>query len=290
MMKFGTYYAYWEREWDADYVKYCEKVAKLGFDVLEIAMGGLVEKSPQEMKDIKQAAADNGIRLTGGIGLPAVYNRTSSDPAVRQRGYDYILRIFEAMDKTDVRKIGGNYYSHWPVDYTQPVDKAKEWDLAVKGIQEISGPAADYGITLMIEILNRFEHFLLNDAKEGVAFVKEVNKPNVKVMLDSFHMNIEEDNIAEAIRYTGDYLGHFHVGENNRKVPGKGSMPWEDMGKALRDIGYEGDVVMEPFVMEGGQVGSDIKVWRDLSSHADEAKLDQDIAESLVFLKKKFLG
>lgn len=289
-MKFGTYYAYWEKQWDADYVKYVKKAAKLGFDVLEVAMGGLVEKSDQELKDLKQAAVDNGIRLTGGIGLPIQYNRASEDENVRKRGYDYLIRIFNAMDKADIRKIGGNYYSYWPADYSQLVNKPKAWELAVKGIQEISGPAADRGITLMMEVLNRFEQYLLNSAQEGLDFVKEVDRENVKVMLDCFHMNIEEDNIADAIRLTKGYLGHFHIGENNRKVPGKGSMPWDEMGKALRDIGYDGDVVMEPFVMMGGQVGSDIKVWRDLSGGADEAKLDRDIEESLLFVRKKFLS
>ena len=112
--------------------------------------------------------------------------------------------------------------------------------------------------------------------------------PNVKVMLDCFHMNIEEDSMGGAIRYAGDHLGHFHIGETNRKVPGKGRMPWDEMAQALRDIHYQGYVVMEPFVKMGGGVGSDIKIWRDLSDGADEAQLDADIAESARFVRSKF--
>ena len=113
-------------------------------------------------------------------------------------------------------------------------------------------------------MLNRFENHVLNTAEEGVAFVREVGKPNVKVHLDTFHMNIEEDSFGEAIRTAGPLLGHFHTGENNRRVPGKGRLPWHEIGTALREIGYDGAVVMEPFVKMGGGVGSDIKVWRDL--------------------------
>jgi D-psicose/D-tagatose/L-ribulose 3-epimerase len=139
-----------------------------------------------------------------------------------------------------------------------------------------------------MEVVNRFEHFLLNDAKEAVQYVKDVGRPNVKVMLDCFHMSIEEDSMGDAIRTADKYLGHFHIGETNRKVPGKGRMPWDEMAQALRDINYQGYVVMEPFVKMGGGVGSDIKVWRDLSDGADEAQLDADIAESARFVRSKF--
>ena len=97
------------------------------------------------------------------------------------------------------------------------------------------------------------------------------------------------DNISDAIECAGDYLGYMHVGESNRKVPGKGHLPWKEIGIALKKIGFDGNIVMEPFVKMGGQVGSDIKVWRDLSDGADEIKLDKDIKESLIFLKNKFL-
>ena len=132
-------------------------------------------------------------------------------------------------------------------------------------------------------MLNRFENHVLNTAEEGVAFVREVGKHNVKVMLDTFHMNIEEDSFGKAIRIAGPLLGHFHTGENNRRVPGKGGLPWHEIGTALREIGYSGAVVMEPFVKMGGQVGSDIRVWRDLSDNADEAQMDEAARQALAF-------
>jgi D-psicose/D-tagatose/L-ribulose 3-epimerase len=134
----------------------------------------------------------------------------------------------------------------------------------------------------------RFETILLNTCEEAMQYCSDVGVNSVKVHLDTFHMNIEEDSIPNAIRLAGDRLGHLHVGEGNRKLPGKGSMPWEEIGKALRDIGYDKAVVMEPFVKPGGQVGKDIKVWRDLSGGADAETMDREIKDSLAFLKREF--
>ena len=153
----------------------------------------------------------------------------------------------------------------------------------MENVYEIAKVAEDCGVNFCLEVLNRFENHMLNTAEEGVEFVKQVGHPSVKVMLDTFHMNIEEESIGGAIRTAGPYLGHFHTGECNRMVPGKGRIPWREVGEALRGIGYCGGVVMEPFVRMGGTVGSDIKVWRDISHGAAEDKLDEDARESLNF-------
>jgi len=116
-----------------------------------------------------------------------------------------------------------------------------------------------------------------------VRFVKEVGCPNVEVMLDTFHMNIEEQSIAGAIRHAGSLLGHFHTGECNRMVPGQGRMPWREIGEALRDIGYQGYVVMEPFINRGGQIGRDIHVWRDIKPDITDEKMDEDAKNAVEF-------
>ena len=96
-------------------------------------------------------------------------------------------------------------------------------------------------------------------------------------------MNIEETSIAGAIRTAGSLLGHLHTGECNRMVPGKGRTPWREIGEALRDIQYDGTVVMEPFVAMGGQVGKDIHIWHDISRGATEAQLDKDAQDAVTF-------
>ncbi|MCZ7482694.1 MULTISPECIES: sugar phosphate isomerase/epimerase family protein [Rhizobium/Agrobacterium group] len=282
-MKHGIYYSYWEHEWSAKFGPYIEKVAKLGFDIIEVAAHHINEYSDAELAAIKQSAKDNGIILTAGIGPSKSKNLSSEDAAVRAAGKAFFERTLTNVAKLDIRTIGGALHSYWPIDYSQPVDKPGDYARGVEGIHGIADFANDLGINLCIEVLNRFENHVLNTAAEGVAFVKDVGKNNVKVMLDTFHMNIEEDSFGEAIRTAGPLLGHFHTGESNRRVPGKGRMPWQEIGLALRDINYTGAVVMEPFVKTGGTIGSDIKVWRDLSNGADVARMDEDARNSLAF-------
>lgn len=281
-MKHGIYYAYWEKECAADYRRYVDKVAGLGFDILEIGAAPLPDYTEQEVKELRKCAHAGGITLTAGYGPTYSHNIGSSDENVREEALEWYQRLFYVMAKLDIHLIGGALYSYWPVDFSA-VNKTEDWKWSVEGIQKLSPLAAQYGIQLGMEVLNRFESHLLNTAEEGTAFVKEVGMENVKVMLDTFHMNIEEVSFGDAIRHAGGLLGHFHTGECNRMVPGKGRIPWREIGDALREIGYDQTVVMEPFVSMGGQVGSDIKVWRDISRGACEAELDADAKRALEF-------
>jgi D-psicose/D-tagatose/L-ribulose 3-epimerase len=284
-MKFGIYYPYWEHEWSGDCLKYVEKIAKLGFDIIEIAALPVSGYSQAQLDEIARCARDNNIAITAGIGPSPKKNLASADPAIRKAGRAFFEKTLTNLAKLDVHVICGALYSYWPIDYSKPVDKAGDRARGLEGISGIADFAANCGVNLCLEVLNRFENHVLNTAEEAVAFVREVGKPNVKVHLDTFHMNIEEDSFGDAIRATGPLLGHLHVGENNRRVPGKGMLPWHEIGTALRQIGYDGAVVMEPFVTMGGGIGSDIKVWRDLSENADEAKLDDDARRSLAFCR-----
>lgn len=289
-MRYGIYYAFWEHEWIGDYRFYIEKVAGLGFDVLEIAAHRLTTYSEKDIGEIRTCAAHNGIVLTGGLGPTIDRNLSSADQGVRARGKKYFEDTLKLLAKMDVHILGGALYSYWPIDYSKKVDKAGDWARGVDGMHDIAPIAGDLGVTLCLEVLNRYENHVLNSAEEGVRFVKQVDRPNVKLMLDTFHMNIEEDSFGQAIRNAGPLLGHFHIGECNRKVPGKGRMPWREVGEALRDINYDGNVVMEPFVMMGGLVGEQIRVWRDLSDGNDEAAMDRDARESLRFCRYVFEG
>lgn len=287
-MKYGIYYAYWERQWEADYFKYIEKVAKLGFDILEIAATPLPSYSTETLRALCDCAKANGVTLTVGHGPSASQNLGSADPIIRKNAVAFFTDILKRMEILDAHTIGGALYSYWPVDYTKPIDKAGDWARSVEGVRAVSKVAAECGVDYCLEVLNRFEGYLLNTAEEAVQFVKDVDEPRAKVMLDSFHMNIEEDSLGGAIRTAGEHLGHFHIGECNRRVPGAGRMPWGEISDALDDIGYNGTVVMEPFVCMGGKVGSDIKVWRDMSNGATEAQLDEDARRSVEFCRLMF--
>lgn len=287
-MKHGIYYAYWEKEWRGDYLYYIDKTARLGFDILELAASPFPEYDAQTIRTLRNAAKANGITLTAGHGPAANQNVASADPAVRANALAFYEKVFDVMAELDIKMIGGGLYSYWPVDYSKPIDKAGDWERSVEGVSRMAEMAAQRDITLGMEVLNRFEGYILNSAEEGVKFVKQVNKDNVKVMLDTFHMNIEETSFCDAIRTAGKYLGHFHTGEANRLCPGQGRLPWQEIGEALREIGYDGGVVMEPFVQTGGTVGSDIKVWREMIPDLSEAHLDADAKAALEFQRKVF--
>lgn len=281
-MKHGIYYAYWEKEWAASYEYYVDKAARLGFDILEIGATPLPEYTKDQIQSLRKCAESNGICLTAGYGPCYEHNMGAAEPEVVKGAAEWYKRLFDVMAQLDIHLIGGALYSYWPVNF-DTANKTEDWKRSVEGMQALAPIARQYGITLGMEVLNRFENHILNTAEEGVAFVKEVGEENVKVMLDTFHMNIEETSIADAIRTAGSLLGHFHTGECNRMVPGKGRTPWREIGEALRDIRYDGTVVMEPFVNMGGQVGKDIHVWRDISHGATEAQLDQDAHDAVVF-------
>ena len=271
-MKYGIYYAYWEKEWGGEFIPYVKKCSGLGFDILEVATGAFWREDDAFFRELGQAAKDYGMRLTGGYGPRPEHNLASKDAA--------------AVELAGTDRLGGALYSYWPVDFKAPIDKPGDTDRSIRRMQRLADMAADYGIALNMESLNRFEGYMINECYECVGYVKAVDKPNVKVMLDTFHMNIEEDSIPDAIRLAGSLLGHFHVGEANRRPPRPGTrMDWAEIGKALEQIHYRGDVVMEPFVTMGGQVGKDISIWRDLSHGATEAELDREAAQSVAYLR-----
>lgn len=289
-MKYGIYFAYWAKEWDADYKRYIDRAARLGFDILEISCASLKHTyvTDQQLYDLKEYAKSKNIMLTAGYGPAPEENLGSADPAVQKHALAFFTDILHKLQKLDITVCGGGLYSYWPVDYTKPIDKAGDLDRSIRNMRELAKVAEDCNVTLGMEVLNRFEGYLLNSCEEAVAYVDAVGSDHVRVMLDTFHMNIEENNIGDAIRRAGSRLGHFHLGEQNRLVPGKGSLPWNEIGQALRDIDYRGYAVMEPFVLPGGGIGSDIKVWRNMITDCSEEAMDRDAAGALSFVKHVF--
>lgn len=285
-MKYGIYYAYWEKEWGGQFVPYVEKCARLGFDILEVATGAFYLENDAFFRELGNAAKQNGIRLTGGYGPRPEHNLASKDSAAVEKAFAFYADMFRKMELAGIDRLGGALYSYWPVDFHAPMDKPGDTVRSIERMKHLADMAADHGITLGMESLNRFEGYMINECYECVDYVKAVGKPNVKVMLDTFHMNIEEDSMIDAIHLAGSLLGHFHVGEANRRPPRPGGrIDWAAIGQALKDIDYQGDIVMEPFVTMGGQVGKDISIWRDLSHGASEAELDKDAADSVAYLR-----
>ena len=283
--KIGIFYAYWENSWDTDFFPYIRKVKKLGFDQLEIQAAAVTRLDAKKRRELKEEADEVGIDLSYGIGLTADYDVSSLDEQTRRRGVAFMKEILKAVSSIDGKMISGTVHSHWPAIPPQGLmDKQPVWEQSIKSMTELVKVAEDHDVILNVEVINRFEQFLLNTSKEALSYVEQVNSPSCRILLDTFHMNIEEDSIEEAIKCCGPYLSALHIGETNRKPPGCGRMPWQEIKKALDEIDFTGPLVMEPFIRPGGQVGRDISVWRDLMPGAD---LDEEAAKAVRFVRKE---
>lgn len=287
-MEYGIYYAYWGSEWGEDPLRYIKKVKDLGFDILEVACGSFEEKPLSYFEDLRAEADKYDVILTGGYGPIPEHNICSEKKDTVENAFAFYKDIFPKMKVAGIESIGGALYSYWPVDYNKKIDKEADYVRSVTKMKKLADLAAKDNITLLMESLNRFEGYLINTSKEAIDYVKKVNKENVKVLLDTFHMNIEENNMSEAIKEAGSYLGELHIGEANRRPPLEGGLDWEEIGHVLNEIGFSGNVVMEPFVKPGGQIGKDIKIWRNIVNDVSERNLDLMVGKSLQFIKEKF--
>jgi len=289
MNKLGIFMNFWENDLNADHAKYIRKAAKIGFDVLEFQAQPLLEMEDDKLKDLKKLADDVGIELTYSLGLDRRYDVSSPDESVRLGGVDYLKRIVEQIGKMQGTLLSGVSYAGWGTpDYVMN-DKRPLWDNSIRSMREIINTAEDNGVTYCVEAVNRFETCLINTAEEALRYTDEIDSKNIGVLLDTYHMNIEENSIGDAIRLVGDRLTSFHTGENNRTAPGRGHLDWDEIFGALRDIGYQNRIISEPFVMQGGEVGRDIKVFRDLIDNPCEERIDKE-AEYLLNFERKMLA
>jgi D-psicose/D-tagatose/L-ribulose 3-epimerase len=282
MNKIGIFYAYWSRDWDVDFIPYLDKAANLGFDILEVNAGTLPVMSPGQRAALRKAAADRGLTLTSCVGLVKKYDISSEDAATQKNGVAFLRQIAAAAADADVRSVSGILYSYWPASIDKPEEKPRYVERSVRNMREAIKAAEDHGVVFNVEVVNRFEQFMLNTCDEALEYVARVGSPNLKILLDTYHMNIEEDDMCDAIERAGSKLGQLHIGESNRKPPSHGHMPWLDIGRTLRKMHFEGPVVMEPFLIPGGEVGRDIKIWRDIMPGCD---VDAEAKRALDFMR-----
>ena len=286
MNKLGIFMNFWEKNWDADHRKYIKKAAELGFDILEFQAQPLLEMSDDKIRSLKALADEVGIELTYSLGLDRAYDVSSLDESIRKGGVTYLQNIIKKMHVGGGTLLSGVSYAGWGTPDNFVGDKRPYWEQSIKSMLEIIKAAEECGVTYCVEAVNRFETCLINTAEEALAYTEEIDSPNIGVLLDTYHMNIEENNIGDAIRLVGDKLTSFHTGENNRTAPGRGHLDWDEIFKALSDINYKGRIVSEPFVMAGGEVGRDIHVYRDLISNPSEERIDSEAKYLLNFEKE----
>lgn len=278
----GIHYGYWTQHWDSDPLQFVKRAQKCGFDILEVNAPKVTRMSDSERDALKGAAADAGLGLTYSIGMTSDMDLTSEDAATRKKGVAFLKDVVRAMKQIGGTVMAGINYSSWPRKLLPGEDKKLLTDRSIEGVREAIKTAEDCDVIFCVEVVNRFEQFMMNTAAEGIAFAQEVGSPNCKVLLDTFHMNIEEESIGGSIEEAGTWLGHFHLGETNRRPPGRGRMPWSEIFGALKKINYQGALVMEPFLLPGGEVGRDICVYRDLLGNGD---LDEEATLSVQFVR-----
>lgn len=286
MNKFGIFMNFWEKNWAADHAKYIRKAANIGFDVLEFQAQPLLEMSDRQMLSLKELADDCGIELTYSLGLDPAYDVSSEDERVRRGGVAYLQEIVRRIGQMEGVLLSGVSYAGWGSPGYIVNDKRPIVERSLKSMREIIRTAEDCGVTYCVEAVNRFETCVINTAREALDYVAEIDSPNIGVLLDTYHMNIEEPSIGGAIRLVGDKLTSFHTGENNRSAPGRGHLDWTEIFGALKEIGYQGRIISEPFPTQGGEVGRDIKVWRNLTADDSEAGLDAEAAYLLEFERR----
>lgn len=291
MNRLGIFVNFWQKTWDVDYRRYIDKMAALGGDILEFQAQPLLDIDDGELRSIKKYADEAGIEMTYSLGLNKKYDIASRDAQVRKGGVKYLSDICRKIGVMGGGIFSGVTYCGWgiPDYFVDTAEKEELYEHSTESMKQVLKVAENEGVTICVEAVNRFESPLLNTAKEALRYLDMVDSDHLGILLDTYHMNIEEDSIADAIRLAGNKLKHFHTGENNRNIPGRGHLNWDEIFGALKDIGYKERIVSEPFLMMGNEVGYDIRVWRPILENPTEERLDAAAKELLDFTRKQLI-
>lgn len=274
----GIHLSYWQTSWNDNLLPLIDRAHQAGFQVAEFP---LLFPADLPYPELKAALDDRGMSASCGTGLNPKTDITHPDPEVRKAGLNHLQACLEGAAQLGSPILGGVTYAPWA--FFPDDDWHKRRQRCVHSLRKAASMAEDLNVTLCLEILNRFEGYLLNTVSQGIQLIEEVGSNHLKLHLDTFHLNIEADHLGAEIRAAGSYLGHFHCVANNRKIPGQGHIPWEDVQSALQDIQYPGYLVAETFVNPAGEVGRGMYIWRPLAEDLDEAA-----ADAARFMKRRF--
>ncbi len=269
MVKYGVNFLLWSGEFTKESLPLIQKAADMGFDGVEIP---IFDPDAVDVQATKEALAAVGMGCTGCSILGDDRDLISDDPAIRENAKKYMKDCVEICGALDAKIFCGPLYSA----VGKLVGRSRtteEWDLAVTGLKEVAVIAGDNGVTLAIEPLNRFETYFVNIAEDAIKLAKDVDRPSVKVHLDTFHMNIEEKDLYKAIKAAGDagLLAHMHCCENDRGTPGSGHVDWSGVFKALDEVNYDGWIVIESFVPAIEAIAKAAAIWRELAPGGADA-------------------
>ncbi len=280
--RIGVYYGYFVETDELLWEDYALRAKTAGADSIEMSALTLSLLPESRLRRIADCVKDLDMELIFADALLPGCDFCSDDPEPRRRASEQLTAHLALAETMGVRKIGGILETQGK-SFPAGIAFSREERLnnAVGPLRAIGDMAADKGIVLGIEAVNRFECALINTVGEGLRFIGAVGSEGIRLLADTFHMNIEEADPAEAIRRAGPALCHIHLAENDRSLPGNGHIDWPGILRAVRDAGYRGSLVIESIAKPFGQFAGRLNIWR---SHVRQG-MDEDLKASIAYLK-----
>jgi D-psicose/D-tagatose/L-ribulose 3-epimerase len=276
-MKFGVHSILFSASFVEKDLPLLERAKKLGFDTLEMPP---FDYDGFPAKKVRSISKDLGLDINIAYGMPPQYNMISPDKAVRRDAVEFTKKLVDLSNEAGAKIFGGVIYCAWGYT-TGKMRSEEEWKWGVECFREVAEHAHKSSKLLLgIEALNRFESHFINTAADAVKFVKDIGLPNVKVLLDTFHMIREESNITQAVLDAGPFVGYVHANENHRGIPGSGLVPWQEFFNALKRINYDGCLTIESFDPTDEELSRMGSIWRRLADSPEQLAV-----QGLQFLK-----
>ena len=269
-MILGVHSATFVKNWHEDITPYIHKCKKAGYKSVEVSLLG---QTPSSAKEIAKLANDLNISLTCTTGLSKDEDISSSDLLVQQNGVEALKRAIDMTSIMQANLLTGVVHAAWGISDSMGKDKEAKFTNSAQSIKKISSLLIEKDIKLGIEPLNRYESDFINTVDEGIRLCNLINHPNVGLLLDAYHMNIEEKDMCKSIEKARDKLFHFQVAENDRGVPGTGSLNWSEIFNTLKKINYKGHVSLEMFIQANVDTSKDLFTWRNIEEDAYDAIL-----------------
>lgn len=266
-MTFGASTFIWASPFSNATLDLVDKVAELGFDLIEVCVEDPLTIDPDAIrKRIDRAGI--GATVCGAFGPDR--DMSADDPAVRRSAIGYVKRCADIAAALGADIVVGPMYSAvGRTRMAEPSERNAQRALASESIVEAAEHAERQGVRLAIEPLNRFETDLINTVEQGVVLVEEIDRANVGLLLDTFHMNIEEKSIPDALRRAGKHIFEFHACSSDRGTPGEDHLPWPEIATALREVDFDGPVVIEAFTPNIKEIARAVSIWRPLAESED---------------------
>ncbi len=277
-MKYGINLYLWADDMHDGLMPVLEKLKRIGYDGVEVPIFDLDQA---KWKQWARRLDDLGLERTANTVIAPEHNPVSADPAIREAAYRHMQAVVDSCATVGSSILCGPHQVALGV-FTGKGATDDEWQRSVEHLRRVADYAADQGVVLAEEVVNRFELYHLNTLDQAIRLVDEVDRPNCKIHLDTFHAHIEEKDTAAAIRRAGSRIAHVHISENDRGVPGTGSVAWDANFAALRDAGYDGWLTVEAFGNFLPNLAAATKIWRPLFESEEQLA-----AEAYAFLKGK---